>query len=173
MWYIRLVIKEKKKKEKGEKNKEKGEEEKKKKKKTKKRYLDKKCFQDLDCWRDNHDWLTALLIYLLIYLFIYFLILGTKLRCIHWLIIPFLSFLLQSFSLSFLFPSSLLFLFFLFFLFFSSLYLHNTAPWTPKLKSMTDSSHFDSHGIEDHPDDGPIDYGLWDKNFWKNSKKSF
>ena len=49
------------------------------------------------------------------------------------------------------------------FLFFS--YFFDKAPWTPKLKNMTDCSHFDSNGIEDHPDDGPIDFGVWDKNF--------
>jgi protein kinase A len=39
------------------------------------------------------------------------------------------------------------------------------APWIPKVKSITDCSHFDPYGIEDHPSDGPIDNGTWDRNF--------
>ena len=39
------------------------------------------------------------------------------------------------------------------------------APWTPALKSVTDSTHFDPVGIAEHASDGPIDPGTWDKNF--------
>jgi len=39
------------------------------------------------------------------------------------------------------------------------------APWIPKVKNLTDLSYFDVHGIEAHADDGPIDYGVWDKSF--------
>eukprot|EP00596_Hydrurales_sp_CCMP1899_P005254 CAMPEP_0119038068 /NCGR_PEP_ID=MMETSP1177-20130426/6755_1 /TAXON_ID=2985 /ORGANISM="Ochromonas sp, Strain CCMP1899" /LENGTH=689 /DNA_ID=CAMNT_0007000155 /DNA_START=234 /DNA_END=2303 /DNA_ORIENTATION=- len=40
-----------------------------------------------------------------------------------------------------------------------------SPPWIPKIKSATDHSHFDSHGIDDHIDNGPLDSGSWDRNF--------
>jgi len=35
----------------------------------------------------------------------------------------------------------------------------------PKVKSITDASHFDPSGIEDHPNNGPIHAGTWDASF--------
>lgn len=39
------------------------------------------------------------------------------------------------------------------------------APWIPKITSLTDTSHFDPYGVDDHVDDGYVDHGTWDKNF--------
>lgn len=51
------------------------------------------------------------------------------------------------------------------FLHFDIVIAYCSAPWIPKLKSRTDSSHFDVHGVSNHADDGPIDTGVWDKHF--------
>ncbi len=40
-----------------------------------------------------------------------------------------------------------------------------TPPWIPKVKGLLDASHFDPSGIEKHPDNGPIDFCQWDKDF--------
>lgn len=39
------------------------------------------------------------------------------------------------------------------------------APWVPKVSGIADTSNFDPYGVEDHPEDGYVDHGNWDKDF--------